>query len=654
MTIAVIASAMAILSVLHSDTDNSSAEVVESGWCGENAYYHIYSDGTLLIDGSGAMYDYSGLSRAPWYEHHDGITKIVIGDNITHLGQWAFVKCKHVKELTIPITLNSVTVDTSCVFASCYNIEKINFTVGVDGYGFDYAAYLGNNAWYQLTPWYQSKDVLKEIHFADGITHIGADAFRELNITSIVLPDSVTSLGCHCFFNCTELTDLTIPVSLNSYGNEDYPAFAGCMAVNKVVFTRGNGVPFDYTNWLGMHNAGLAPWNLNYDIAKTIIISDDVPDLGCCMFYYCNVRELTVPVNISLSAAFKESSSNLEKVTLTKGTGAGYDYGLYQSIFYCPWSHVMDIDTITVEDGVTYLGNYTFTYCGVKNLILPNSLSNFGESAFLSCNIVNLTIPISLNAVCSDSDPAFDSVSGIENITLTPGSGDGYNYGACEGCNCWYQLTPWYQCRGTLKEIVFEDGIKHIGSDAFRELNITSLVIPDSVESLGNHTFYHCKNLVVLTIPMNLNSVYSDKYPAFDQCDAIEYMHFTAGHPIGFDYANQTGKDCWFGYTPWYQCIDTVKEITIDSGILRVGTHTFDGYIFYGQDYRQILPEAQYLSGHTFVGENGVLYLDDCVSDASSGTSLSDHISPNSIEMSDPLCDRDMSVELYLVAEYRY
>ena len=603
MIVAVVASAMTVLFVLHEETDSASAEVTETGWCGENAYFYIYSDGTLKIEGSGAMFDYNNLQRAPWYDHREDITKIVIGDKITYLGQWAFLKCKYATELTMPITINSVSSDLSCAFAGCYNIEKIHFTCGKDGYGYDYAAYKGYNSWYQNTPWFQSRDALKEITFDDGIIHIGNDAFRELNITKIVLPESVTSLGNHCFFDCTKLTDLTIPVSLNSYGNEDYPAFQGCMAIENVTITRGNGVPFDYHNFWGIKNPELAPWNLNRSIAKTITIADDVTDLGEFMFYETNIKELTIPISADCgyNAFWLTEFGSLEKVTITKGNGRGYDCD--KTYDRNPWNNAPNLKTIIVEEGVTHIGNDTFRGSHMETLILPNSLTSFGEYSFKDTVIKYLTIPISLNAVWIDKYLAFACVTGIEKITFTVGTGYGYDYCAYDQVNnCWFKNTPWYLCRTTLKEIVLEDGITHLGSDAFRELRLATVVIPDSVESLGCHTFYRCYYLESLTIPITLDAVASAKYPAFDECE-IDNVHFTAGKTgIGYNY--------YEGYfTPWsYVERTNISHLEFDSDILYIGYDCFYGYTFYGKD-GIVTPLAEYLSGNSFNGMNGTMWL---------------------------------------------
>ena len=594
MIVAVIASAMAALFVLHAETDNSSAEVVESGWCGPDATYYIFSDGNLLISGTGAMYDYNCFTHAPWYEYRESINRIIISNGITQLGASAFIGMKYVTELTIPITVNSVVSDVNPAFAGCYRIAKICFLMGKDGNGFDYTAYEGSNAWYQNTPWYESRENLKEIEFSYGTTHIGSDAFRDLNITSLEIPDTVTSLGCHSFYNCAKLTELTIPVSLNSYGNENYPAFEGCMAVNKVIFTNGNGVPFDYSDWtLSELNARLAPWNLNSAVTKTIVISDTVTELGNHMFYGCNIKELTVPLNaLYRCCPFKTPYDSLEKVTITKGNGASCDFDNNASEIL-PWNSAANLKSIFVEDGVTFIGDFMFYHCTADTVVLPDTIGSFGRYAFSYSAVRDLTLPISANTIYRDEHSAFSGTTGIEKITFTPGSGVGFNYTAYEGSNCWYQLTPWYQCRDTLKEIVFKDGIKSIGSDAFRELNIVSLKIPDTVVALGCHSFYQCSKLTDLVIPITLDSICSEKYPAFDRCYAVEALRFTVGTDgIGVDYTNLAPFWC----TPSHKlCL-----ISIDSGITYIGTKTFAGYTFLGPDGEPLEHTAESLSGHVF------------------------------------------------------
>ncbi len=626
--VTVLISVSAFVMLANMEIDRSSAQTIISGQCGSNATYNICADGTLEITGSGEMYQYD-TTPAPWHECRDDIDKIVINDKITKLGASAFLDCKNVTELSMPITLNSVVSDKFPAFAGCSCIEKINFTRGNGEYGYNYAAYEGTNSWYQNTPWYQSRGTLKEITFADDVKGIGSDAFRELNITSVVLPDSVVHLGNHCFFNCTKLTDLTLPMSLNSFGsNEKYPAFNGCMAVQKVTFTKGNGVPFDYSVFTGLgispYYWKLAPWNMNPDVAKTIIIADDIPVIGNFMFYDCNIKELSIPyIYLDLGSCYVpfvpnedwSSYCHLEKVTITKGVGTGGDY-CQATCKKCPWNLAPNLKTVIIEDDVTRIGSYTFSDCNIENLTLPNTLVSFGKHAFDTCTIKNLTLPINVNATWLDEEPAFNNVSGIEKINFTPGSGYGFMYAAYKGSNCWYQLTPWYQCRDTLKEINFAEGIKRIGSDAFRELNITSMVIPNSVESLGCHAFYKMTRLSSLTIPITLDSVGSTKYPSFDQVKNLTELRLTAGtNGVGQDYTDKTPF--------WNYPYNNGFIITFDSGIDYIGTNTFTTYKFADRDNQPLEPTASNLSGHRFQGASSqTLYQ---ISD------LPDHTNPYSV-----------------------
>ncbi len=608
---------MAVLFVLHAEAEDSSAAPMDAGMCGPNAYYQHYTDGSLYIVGSGEMYDYHD-SNAPWYDYRSSLTKIVISDNITHLGQWAFNDCRNLKELTIPITLNSVGSDDYCAFIGCTGIEKFNFTPGTDGYGFNYAAYEGSDSWYQNTPWYQCRDVLKEINFGDGVRSIGSDAFRELNITSLVLPDSVVALGCHCFFNCLKLTELTIPVSLNSYGNENYPAFQGCLWIEKFTFTKGNGVPFDYSNFWGEKNSDLAPWNQTTFLRKSIIISDDVQSLGKYMFYRCVIKELTIPISVECgsSKAFVCDDSYgyyyLLKVTITKGNGSGPDYSKSAASDYNPWNTAPNLDTLIVEEGVSRIGNYTFYHCRAQTVILPNSLGILGEYTFGGCDIKDLTVPISLNAVWLDKYPAFDGVSGLKKVTFIPGTGYGFDYSACDGHNCCYAHTPWNQSRLTLNTVVFEDGIKHIGSELFHEFLVQTIVIPDSVESLGGHAFYYCQMLYYLTMPITLDCVGSVEYPAFDKTNWVTSLRLTAGTGgVGFDYSD---------YLPfWCTSSGKLGKLTVDSDVVYIGTNTFSGYCIFAAG--ETLPHtAEYLSGHVFTGSFGVLSLVNGTNDGGTET----------------------------------
>ena len=99
------------------DLGNVSADEasVVSGSCGENATWAFdAATGTLSITGTGDMFNYNGTS--PWNANLKGIRKIVIGEGITHISNFAFCFCDVLSSVTMPSTLKSIGEES---FAYC-------------------------------------------------------------------------------------------------------------------------------------------------------------------------------------------------------------------------------------------------------------------------------------------------------------------------------------------------------------------------------------------------------------------------------------------------------------------------------------------------------------------------------------------------------
>ena len=99
-----------------------SANAEESGTCGPNLTWHLTDNGVLTISGKGEMYDYSvPYNSAPW--RYFGVKRIIVGDSVTTIGEYAFSYCSSLTSLTIP---NSVTTIKEYAFYDCTNLQKVN------------------------------------------------------------------------------------------------------------------------------------------------------------------------------------------------------------------------------------------------------------------------------------------------------------------------------------------------------------------------------------------------------------------------------------------------------------------------------------------------------------------------------------------------
>ena len=211
-------------------------KVVEKGytyWIEDNLTWKLYEDGTLNISGTGAMKDYDS-DDSPATQKKDSVKKVVIEDDVTSIGNYAFSGCSSLTDITLP---SSVTSIKSCAFYKCSQLASIEIPSSVTS--------IGNSAFQNCTG-------LTSITIPESVTSIGDSAFRNCtgltsitisdrvtsignyvfwgcsNLTSIVIPDSVTSIGVLAFNDCSSLTSITIPYSVTSIG---YAAFSDCSSL---------------------------------------------------------------------------------------------------------------------------------------------------------------------------------------------------------------------------------------------------------------------------------------------------------------------------------------------------------------------------------------------------------------------------------------
>ena len=243
-----------------------------------------------------------------------------------------------------------------------------------------------------------------------------------------------------------------------------------------------------------------------------------------------------------------------------------------------------------IPDSVTSIGFDAFNGCSgfTGSLVIPDSVTSIGSYAFRGCTgLRELTIPISLNAVASNSSPAFSRCTGIEAVHFTKGTGIGFNYGSSSSSSGYnyYGYTPWYLSRSSLTQVTFEDGITSIGDYTFRGCtSITSVSLPDSVTSLGNSAFYECTSLTSVTISDSLTTMMSNVFyrctaireltipinwpisGQFSGCTNLQIIHFTKGSGIGYDYS--------YPYSlPIYR--QSLTQVTFEDGIRAIGSYTF-------------------------------------------------------------------------------
>lgn len=209
---------------------------------------------------------------------------------------------------------------------------------------------------------------------------------------------------------------------------------------------------------------------------------------------------------------------------------------------------------VTIEDGVTSIGNYAFNYCNhLTTITVPDSVTSIGQAAFQFCrNLTNVNIPYGVKVI---NNGAFNDCDKLSNITI-PNSVTSIGSNAFRDCGNLTSITipnsvisiGWSAFAGSgltsvtvpgsvtsmqysifagcldMSSAIISDGITAIADSMFASCrNLTSITISDSVTSIGDEAFWQCNSLTSITIP---SSVTSMGYGVFDECTVLTDTYF--------------------------------------------------------------------------------------------------------------------------------
>lgn len=105
-------------------------DAIASGECGENAFWKLTADGTLVISGSGEVTTGTAATSAPWYAYRTQIKNVVVGKDITVLGAFAFWGSKNLESITFEDG-SALTKIGKYLFSGCTSLKEVILPEGV-------------------------------------------------------------------------------------------------------------------------------------------------------------------------------------------------------------------------------------------------------------------------------------------------------------------------------------------------------------------------------------------------------------------------------------------------------------------------------------------------------------------------------------------
>lgn len=388
------------------------------------------------------------------------------------------------------------------------------------------------------------------------VTEITMDAFKNNTaVETVIIPNTVQSIGLSAFQGCTSLKNVSIPDSVTEIQGS---AFRGCTALEEL--------PLPNSLW-SIESSILA----DCTALKTLTIPGSVKEVGFGICRGCtSLTDVTISDGVETVGknAFYECTS-LKGVTVAPSVKAIGSYAFYKT----PWLQEMYdnndyvlINNIllavknaegeyTVPEGTEYISS-AFTSNGkLTKVTIPDSVKVIGDHAFDDCtNMVEVDIKGGVELIDED---AFFCCFALETINF-PNTLGSINQHAFWGCK-------------KLKEINLPDSVVYVGSCAFRECeaaetltlsknvklienetvsynsNITKFEIPEGVETLSGAAFFHFENLQEVTIPQSVTKIGKRAIGYLYNSETREYEVLTDLKIYGYTntaaetYANENG-----------------------------------------------------------------------------------------------------------------
>ena len=193
-----------------------------------------------------------GVLTAIWL---NGVTEVVIPNNVTSIGNKAFRDCSGLTSVTIP---DSVTSIGNYAFEGCSGLTSVTIPNSVTN--------IGDSAFYKCSG-------LTSVTIGDSVISIGEEAFYECSgLTSVTIPDSVTNIGEEAFYECSGLTSVTIGNGVTRIGDS---VFAYCIGMTSIAI--GNSVT----------SIGDCAFEACIGLTS-VTIPNSVTDIGWQAFSYCS------------------------------------------------------------------------------------------------------------------------------------------------------------------------------------------------------------------------------------------------------------------------------------------------------------------------------------------------------------------------------
>ena len=549
------------------------------------------------------------------FEGCSNLTRVTIPSSVTNIGDGAFQECSSLVSLDIP---SSVTSIGSSAFSGCSSLTSVTIPNSVTNIGdgaFQECSSLasidipssvtsiGNSA-FAGTAWYENQP--------DGLVYVGKVAYTYKGTmpenASISLQEGTLSISSNAFYDCSNLTNVTIPSSVTDIGQE---AFEGCSNLTSVKVNWETPLSIGESTFSNRSNATLfVPYGSKtaYEAADYWKEFMEIIEMGIT-FADANVKAICV-ANWDTDGDGELSGTEVAAVTslgqVFNGNSSITTFDELQ--YFTGLTNINDeafrdcsgLTSVTIPNSVTSIGQETFEGCSSLTSVKVNweTPLSIGESTFSNRSNATLYIPGGCKAAYEAADywKEFKEIIEME-ITFADANvkaicvanwdtdGDGELSGAeAAAVTSLGQVFKGNSSITTFDELQYFTGLTTINDEAFRDCSsLTSVVIPNSVTSIGSYAFQGCSSMTSVTIP---NSVTGFGWESFAECSALTSVTIpnsvTNLGQLTFQFCSgltsvtiPNSVTSIGGYV--FYCCSSLTDVTIPNSVTSIGPWEFAG-----------------------------------------------------------------------------
>jgi len=345
---------------------NCVVTVDASGSCGTGVTWTLTGTSpnyTLTISGTGAMADYPDPSERPWYSYATEIETVIIEDDVTSIGIYAFGGCSGLTEVTFATGSKLETIGEAA-FSDCFNLTTVTIPASVTT--------IGNNAFESCT-----------------------------GLTTITIPASVTSIGNGVFAGCSNLATMTVEA-----GNTVYDSRNVCNAIIEkstntlIAGCKGTTIPTTVTS---IGNAAFS----SCSGLTSITIPASVKSIGDFAFDGCeNLTSITIPASVtSIGNAAFQCCNGLTSITIPATVTSIGDYAFGECV---------NLATVTVFAPSCSLGEGAFNSCdNLTNIYVFSDLVDDYQAAWSTYAGIITAIPTVTTSYVDASGTLHENVEAV-------------------------------------------------------------------------------------------------------------------------------------------------------------------------------------------------------------------------------------------------